>query len=66
MNKGQIGIALIILGYLLNLAYNFFGKNETTPFGSFSSGLLLGMSIGIGLVGIILTVIHIAQSKAEK
>ena len=49
MNKGKTGIFLIILGNILYLAYTFFRGNETTPFSEFSSGLLLGLSIGINL-----------------
>ena len=47
MNKGKTGILMIILGNILYLAYTFFCGNEATPFSEFSSGLLLGLSIGI-------------------
>ena len=47
MNKGKTGILLIILGNILYLAYTFFCSNEATPFSEFSSGLLLGLSIGM-------------------
>lgn len=65
MNKEKIGIALIILGNILYLAYTFFGGNETTPFSEFSSGLLLGLAVGINLIGIILLIIYISKSKEE-
>lgn len=65
MNKEKIGIALIILGNILYLAYTFFGGNETTPFSEFSSGLLLGLALGINLIGIILLIIYISKSKEE-
>ena len=52
MHKGKTGILLIILGNILYLAYTFFCGNEVTPFSEFSSGLLLGLSIGINLIGI--------------
>lgn len=66
MNKGKIGILMIILGNILYLAYTFFVGNETTPFGEFSSGLLLGLSIGINLTGIILLVIYISKNEKNK
>ena len=44
MKKLKIGISLIILGNLLCLAYFLFAGNETSDFGKFSSGLLVGMS----------------------
>ena len=65
MNKEKIEIALIILGNILYLAYTFFGGNETTPFSEFSSGLLLGLAVGINLIGIILLIIYISKSKEE-
>ncbi|HIS17704.1 MAG TPA: hypothetical protein IAC02_03735, partial [Candidatus Coprovivens excrementavium] len=52
MHKGKTGILLIILGNILYLAYTLFCGNEVTPFSEFSSGLLLGLSIGINLTGI--------------
>lgn len=54
MNHGKMGIFLIVLGNILYLSYIYFCGNETTNFDNFSSGLLLGMSIGINLIGIIL------------
>lgn len=50
MKKLKIGISLIILGNLLCLAYFLFAGNETSDFGKFSSGLLVGMSIGCNLL----------------
>ena len=66
MNKGKIGILMIILGNLLYLAYTFFCGNETTPFSEFSSGLLLGLSIGINLTGIILLAIYISKNEKNE
>lgn len=62
MDKLKTGISLIILGNILYLAYIFFTGNETSSFGDFSRGLLLGLSIGTNLVGIILTIIYISKS----
>ncbi len=63
MNKGKTGILLIILGNVLYLAYILFAGNDVTSFGEFSSGLLLGLSIGINLTGIILLVLYISKNE---
>ena len=51
MRKLKTGTSLIILGNLLYLSYIYFCRNETNDFGDFSSGLLLGLSIGYNLAG---------------
>lgn len=63
MKKEKLGLFLIILGNLLYLSYIYFSGNETSNFGQFTSGLLLGLSIGINLVGIIITSIYISKNK---
>ena len=65
MNKGKTGTLMIILGNVLYLAYIFFCGNETTPFGEFNSGLLLGLSIEINLTGIILLVLYISKNDKK-
>ena len=40
--------------------------NETTPFAEFSTGLLLGLSVGINLIGIILLVLFISKNDSHK
>ena len=66
MHKGKTGILLIILGNILYLAYTLFCGNEVTLFSEFSSGLLLGLSIGINLTGIILLVLYISKNEKNK
>ena len=66
MNKLKTGISLIILGNILYLSYIFFTGNETSSFGEFTKGLLLGLSVSINLVGIILSIIHMTKEKNEK
>ena len=63
MNKGKTGILMIILGNVLYLTHTFFASNEITPFGEFTSGILLGLSVGINLVGIILLVQYISKNE---
>lgn len=62
----KVGTLLIILGNLLYLAYIYFCGNETTSFSEFSSGLLLGLSIGCNLVGIILMVMYMSKNNKNK
>ena len=66
MKKLKTGTLLIILGNLLYLAYIYFCGNETSDFSNFSSGLLLGLSIGCNLVGIILTVAYMSKNNEDK
>lgn len=65
MKNLKVGIFLMVLGSLLNLAYTAFSGNETSSFGDFSSGLLIGLSIGCSLVGIILMVSYMAKNKEK-
>lgn len=66
MKKLKTGIALVVLGNLLYLAYLYFCKNETGAFADFGSGLLLGISMGCNLVGIVLTVICMADDRKKQ
>lgn len=63
MKNLKSGILLIILGNLLYISYICFAINESTNFGKFSSGFLIGLSIGCNLVGIVLTVSYISKNK---
>ena len=65
MKNVKVGIILMVLGNILNLAYTAFSGNETSSFGDFSSGLLLGLSIGCNLVSIILIVSYMAKNKEK-
>ncbi len=66
MNKGKTGILMIILGNILYLIHTFFGSNEITPFGEFTSGILRGLSIGINLIGIILLAQYVSKNEKDK
>ena len=66
MNKLKMGNFLIILGNILYLSYIFFTGNETSSFGEFTKGLLLGLSVGTNLVGIILSIIYVSKEKKSK
>ena len=67
MNQLKTGTFLIVLGNLLYLAFTFFSGNETSNFGKFSSGLLVGLSIGCNFIGIILLAAYISKkNEVEK
>lgn len=65
MKKLKTGTFLIVLGNLLYLAFTVFTGNETSSFDKFSSGLLIGLSIGCNLVGIILIVAYMSKNNKE-
>lgn len=67
MKQLKTGTFLIVLGNLLYLAFTFFSGNETSSFGKFSSGLLVGLSIGCNFIGIILLAAYISKKyEVEK
>ncbi len=61
MKKLKTGIILIIIGNILYLSYLYFTGNETSSFGEFTKGLILGLSVGTNLIGIILSLIYITK-----
>lgn len=61
----KLGTSLIVLGNLLYLAFVIFCGNETSDFSKFTSGLLIGLSLGCNLVGIILLVVYISRDKVK-
>lgn len=62
MKEEKIGLWLIILGNLLYLGYILWGNgNNDSSFMDFMHGLLLGLSIGVNIIGIVLTAKHISK-----
>ncbi len=62
MKEEKIGLWLIILGNLLYLVYILWGNGSNdSSFMDFMHGLLLGLSIGVNIVGIVLTAKHISK-----
>lgn len=59
----RLGLFLIILGNILYMCYIYFNGNESSSTNEFSSGLLLGLSIGINLVGIINSALYVKNSS---
>ncbi len=62
MKEEKIGLWLIILGNLLYLGYILWGNGSNdSSFMDFMHGLLLGLSIGVNIIGIVLTAKHISK-----
>ena len=62
MDKTKLGLLLVVLGNMLYISYIFFGDSSSS-FGDFTSGLLLGLSIGTNLLGIILIAMGMGKNK---
>ena len=65
MKELKSGISLIVLGNLLYLAYMYFSGSSSSSFSDFSSGLLVGLSIGCNFIGIVLTVAYISKNNSK-
>ena len=64
LKRLKVSVALIILGNLLYLALSFFSDSNSS-FQEFTSGLLLGLSIGITLIGILLLLYTIVKYNKD-
>lgn len=60
----KIGILLIIVGEVLYFLQSYLSNNYTN-FNDFISGLLLGISIGLNLLGIIISVASISKNEKK-
>ena len=58
----KIGFVLIILGEILYFLSMVF-KNTTTDVGDFTNGIVLGLSVGINLIGIVLVVMSVSKKN---
>ena len=63
MKNLTLGLFLIILGNILYMCYIYFNGNESNSTSEFSSSLLLGKSIGINLVGIIISALYVKNNS---
>ena len=66
MSKLKTGLSLIVLGNVLYLAYTFFTKGGNSSFGDFASGVLLGISIGVNLIGIDLLALYVSNENKKE
>lgn len=61
MKELKSGLGLIIAGNVLYIVYIFFANSLASTMGDFMRGVILGLSIGINLLGIILTAISVSK-----
>lgn len=61
MKDLKAGISLIVLGNLLYVTNHFLTENVNIN--DFVSGLLLGISIGVNLIGIVLSAKYMSKNK---
>ena len=61
MKDLKISIILIIIGNLLYITNHFLTENINIY--DFVSGLLVGISIGVNLIGIVLSAKYVAKNK---
>lgn len=66
LKKLKLSAALIIIGEILSWALNYFANDATSNFSEFTSGILLGLSVGMKLVGIILILLVIIKYPKEE
>lgn len=62
----KISAVLIILGNMLYWILEYFASNDVSSFSEFTSGLLLGLSVGINVVGILLLIYYIVKKDKKK
>lgn len=60
----KIGVILIIVGEVLYFIQSYLSKNYTN-LNDFVSGLLLGVSVGLNLLGIIISVASISKNEKK-
>lgn len=61
IKKLKLSALLIIFGEILSFALDLFGNNDISEFGEFTTGVLLGISVGMKLIGIILLIYYIVK-----
>ena len=62
----KVSIFLIVLGEILYSLLNYSNVNNTSNFWEFTTGLLLGLSVGMKLVGVVLLFICIFKMEGGR
>ncbi len=65
IRKLKAGALLIVFGELIAWISNYAAERELSSFGGFASGVLLGISVGMKLVGIVLLFIFIVKYQKK-
>lgn len=57
----KVSLFLIILGNVLYWVLSFLSSTDHSAFSEFTTGVLLGISIGINIIGILLLIYYIVK-----
>ena len=66
LKKLKTSASLIIIGEILSWAVSYFSNNDISNFSEFTSGVLLGITKGIKLIGIVLLIISIVKYSGKE
>ena len=66
LKKLKMSAGLIIIGEVLYWALYYFSSNDNSNFSEFTSGVLLGISVGMKVIGILLLLFFIVNYKKNE
>ena len=61
LKKLKVSLILIVLGNVLYWILSILSNSNNSAFSEFTSGILLGISIGINIIGILLLIYYIVK-----
>ncbi len=65
LKKLKVSVSLIVLGEVLYWALEYFANTDNSIFSELLTGILLGLSVGMKLLGIILLIVCIVKTDTE-
>ena len=66
LKKLKTALIMILFGNGFYLLHTYFLQTQSSSFSQFSEGILLGLSVGSNIVGIILLIISIRKIQEDK
>lgn len=66
LKKLKTALIMILFGNGFYLSHTHFLQTQSSSFSQFSQGILLGLSVGSNIVGIILLIISIRKIQEDK
>lgn len=66
LKKPKTALIMILFGNVFYLLHTYFLQTQSSSVSQFSQGILLGLSVGSNLVGIILLIISIRKIQEDK
>lgn len=61
LKKLKVSLILIVLGNVLYWILSFLSNSDNSAFSEFTSGLLLGIAVGVNIIGILLLIYYIVK-----